>query len=124
MLSNNDGCVVARSQEAKTVGLRMGEPWFQLRERLPHVITRSSNYELYGSMSARVMAIITEHSAWTEVYSIDEAFMGALVAAGENPIETCSIWARGYARRSCCERACLYVWGMRRRKPCPNWRIT
>ncbi len=87
VLSNNDGCVVARSREAKRLGIPMGEPWFRLRERLPQVVARSSNYELYGSMSTRVMSIIAEHSAWTEVYSIDECFIGVRVPPDEHPVE-------------------------------------
>lgn len=77
VLSNNDGCVVAMSQEAKMLKIPMGIPWFKLRAwaQTHAVIAKSSNYELYGSISARVMAIIGRHSAWQEVYSIDEAFI-------------------------------------------------
>ncbi|MDA3145977.1 Y-family DNA polymerase [Leucobacter sp. UCMA 4100] len=78
VLSNNDGCVVAMSHEAKAYGIPMGIPWFQLSARAARqgLVARSSNYELYGSMSARVMNIIGRHAAWQEVYSIDEAFIG------------------------------------------------
>ncbi|MDI3258392.1 MAG: Y-family DNA polymerase [Sinobacteraceae bacterium] len=75
VLSNNDGCVVARSAEAKALGIRMGEPWFQLEARLPHVQALSSNYTLYGDMSRRVMRVLGEMSPAVEVYSIDEAFL-------------------------------------------------
>src|SRR6476660_6956925 len=57
VLSNNDGCVVARSQEAKDIGIPMGEPWFRVRAnpKWRSTIARSSNYELYGDMSARLV---------------------------------------------------------------------
>lgn len=78
VLSNNDGCVVAMSLEAKALGIPMGVPWFKISAwaKVSGVIARSSNYELYGSLSARVMAIIGKHCAWQEVYSIDESFVG------------------------------------------------
>ncbi|MGO1231889.1 Y-family DNA polymerase [Glutamicibacter arilaitensis] len=78
VLSNNDGCAVARSSEAKALGIEMGAPWFKLAadaERLG-LVAKSSNYELYGEMSARVMKLLGRFSAWVEVYSIDEAFLG------------------------------------------------
>ncbi|MDY2941694.1 MAG: Y-family DNA polymerase [Varibaculum sp.] len=77
VLSNNDGCVVARSPEAKALGIQMGTPWFQIRAwaQRAGVVARSSNYELYGSISARIMEILRDFSPRVEVYSIDEAFM-------------------------------------------------
>ena len=60
VLSNNDGCVIARSNEAKVLGIVMGEPWHVVRERIDardHLCMRSSNYTLYGDMSARVMRV-------------------------------------------------------------------
>jgi len=76
VLSNNDGCVIARSAEAKRFGIKMGVPWFQLRETpFPErIIAFSSNYELYGDMSQRVMTTLEELCPRVEVYSIDEAF--------------------------------------------------
>lgn len=76
VLSNNDGCIIARSAEAKKLGIKMGLPWFQLREmQFPErVIAFSSNYELYGDMSQRVMDTLEEMCPRVEVYSIDEAF--------------------------------------------------
>lgn len=77
VLSNNDGCAVARSNEAKALGIPMGAPWFQMRE-LAHrhrVRVLSSNYELYGDMSSRVVAILRAFSPDLEVYSIDESFL-------------------------------------------------
>lgn len=77
VLSNNDGCVVARSNEAKALGIPMGEPLFKLRELISKgdVAVFSSNYALYGDMSERVMSILQDHCADVEVYSIDEAFL-------------------------------------------------
>lgn len=77
VLSNNDGCVVAMSKEAKTLGIEMGVPWFKIRTWAQRngVIARSSNYELYGSISARVMGLLGQIAATVEVYSIDEAFL-------------------------------------------------
>lgn len=78
VLSNNDGCTVARSSEAKSLGIGMGEPWFKLAAGAGRMglVAKSSNYELYGEMSARVMKLLARFSAWVEVYSIDEAFLG------------------------------------------------
>jgi DNA polymerase V len=77
VLSNNDGCVVARSEEAKAIGIKMGEPYFKCRmlaERY-NVKALSSNYSLYADMSHRVMCILEEMSPGIEIYSIDEAFL-------------------------------------------------
>jgi DNA polymerase V len=78
VLSNNDGCAVTRSLEAKALGIGVGEPWFKLAPRAKEwgLVARSSNYELYGDISARVMELLGRYSAWLEVYSIDEAFLG------------------------------------------------
>jgi len=77
VLSNNDGCVVARSQEAKKVGIKMGDPFFKIRTlcRQSGVLTYSSNYRLYGDISQRVMSILTAHAPEIQIYSIDEAFL-------------------------------------------------
>ena len=77
VLSNNDGCVIARSQEAKALGLRMGEPYFKVRELVERhrMAVCSSNYELYGDMSRRVMWYLQQAAPVVEVYSIDEAFL-------------------------------------------------
>lgn len=78
VLSNNDGCVIARSNEAKALGIEMGAPWHLNRERFAKegVIVRSSNYTLYGDMSSRVMRVLGEAAPELEIYSIDEAFLG------------------------------------------------
>ncbi len=77
ILSNNDGCVIARSNEAKAVGIPMGAPAFQFKELFEknNVHVFSSNYALYGDMSSRVMNILTTFSPEIEIYSIDEAFL-------------------------------------------------
>ncbi|MCK7343306.1 Y-family DNA polymerase [Enterobacter kobei] len=76
VLSNNDGCVIARSAEAKAAGITMGEPFFKQKDlfRRAGVVCFSSNYELYADMSNRVMTTLEEMSPRVEIYSIDEAF--------------------------------------------------
>lgn len=76
VLSNNDGCVIARNAEAKTVGVKMGDPYFKQKDlfRRYGVVCFSSNYELYADMSSRVMFTLEELSPRCEIYSIDEAF--------------------------------------------------
>lgn len=70
VLSNNDGCAVARSAEAKALGIRMGEPWFQLQPLVKRhgLIGLSSNYTLYGDMSTRVMQVLRNFTPDVEVY--------------------------------------------------------
>ncbi len=77
VLSNNDGCIVARSQEAKDLGIPMGAPAFQIKDVIEsnNVAVFSSNYTLYGDMSARVMRTISGFAENIEIYSIDEAFI-------------------------------------------------
>lgn len=77
VLSNNDGCVISRSNEAKALGIKMGEPWFKCQAiaRKHHIQELSSNYALYADMSNRVMAILKGFSPHQEVYSIDECFL-------------------------------------------------
>lgn len=77
VLSNNDGCAVARSNEVKALGVKMGQPWFQIKELASKhgIIAFSSNYTLYANMSNRVMRILRDFSPDQEVYSIDECFL-------------------------------------------------
>ncbi|MGI4834941.1 MAG: Y-family DNA polymerase [Janthinobacterium lividum] len=77
VLSNNDGCIISRSAEAKALGLQMGAPYFQVREQLrqQQVQVFSSNYALYGDMSRRVMHYLGQTVPGVEIYSIDEAFL-------------------------------------------------
>ena len=78
VLSNNDGCVIARRNEAKAIGIAMGAPWHLSKETFKRhgVIVRSSNYTLYGDISRRVMRILSTFTPHLEIYSIDEAFLG------------------------------------------------
>ncbi|HNZ42042.1 MAG TPA: Y-family DNA polymerase [Bacteroidales bacterium] len=77
VLSNNDGCVIARSNEAKSIGIKMGAPAFEFKELIARhgVHVFSSNYALYGDISNRIMAILFEMAPEVEVYSVDEAFL-------------------------------------------------
>ena len=77
VLSNNDGCVVARSNESKAMGIKMGTPFFKIRDKVEsgNLIVRSSNYSLYGDLSSRVMSILAEAVPKIEIYSIDEAYL-------------------------------------------------
>jgi DNA polymerase V len=83
VLSNNDGNIIARTSEAKALGIAMGAPAFQMRDLIKRhgVIVRSSNYELYGDMSARVMDCLSDFTDELETYSIDEAFLRVYVGA-------------------------------------------
>lgn len=77
VLSNNDGCVIARSNEAKKLGIGMGDPYFKIRDLIKrnNVAVFSSNFVLYGDMSRRVMSLLKKFVPATEVYSIDESFL-------------------------------------------------
>jgi len=77
VLSNNDGCVIARNAEAKLLGVPMGAPYFKIRAQFErqNIVTFSSNYALYADMSNRVMTVLEEMSPGVEIYSIDEAFI-------------------------------------------------
>lgn len=77
VLSNNDGCVIARSKEAKAVGIKMGEPAFRMADLIKknNVAVFSSNFALYGDMSWRVMKVLSKFTPDIEIYSIDEAFL-------------------------------------------------
>ncbi|MFM9427999.1 DNA polymerase V [Variovorax sp. GrIS 2.14] len=78
VLSNNDGCAIARSNEAKVLGIAMGAPWFQIQRELPDagVLALSANFTLYGDMSSRMMSIAAGLGPDQEIYSIDESFIG------------------------------------------------
>jgi DNA polymerase V len=77
VLSGNDGCVIARSNEVKALGVQMGQPIFELKDLVArhNIITKSSNFSLYADMSSRVMSILQDTSSEIEIYSIDEAFI-------------------------------------------------
>lgn len=88
VLSNNDGCIVARSQEVKNLGIKMGVPLFQIQQLVNrHAIQLfSSNYSLYADMSARVMSVLEEFAPSLEVYSIDEAFLDLTGVGHRDPV--------------------------------------
>jgi DNA polymerase V len=77
VLSNNDGCVVSRSQEVKDLGIKMAVPWFQMKDLAKRhgIIALSSNYTLYADISNRVMQLLSQYSPDQEIYSIDESFL-------------------------------------------------
>jgi len=77
VLSNNDGCAVSRSKEAKALGIKMGQPWFECKALAEEhgILALSSNYALYADMSNRVMSILASYAPRQEVYSIDESFL-------------------------------------------------
>lgn len=77
VLSNNDGCVIARSEESKALGIKMGDVFYQVKDKLEQndVAVFSSNYNLYGDMSRRVMSLLSKYFPKIDVYSIDEAFL-------------------------------------------------
>ena len=92
VLSNNDGCIVARSAEARSLGIAMGTPYFKARRELErqNVVVRSSNYALYADMSQRMMSLLEAHCEELEIYSIDEAF-GRISRPGNGDLQ---MWAR------------------------------
>lgn len=100
VLSNNDGCFVARSAELKALGVKMGQPLLQVRDIVRHhrVKVLSSNYTLYGDMSSRVVDVLGQHAPALEVYSIDESFLdltgvpGDLLAYGREIRATVRRW--------------------------------
>jgi DNA polymerase V len=94
VLSNNDGCAISRSNEAKALGISMGAPWFQIRQKLPDagVIALSANFALYGDLSNRMAAIAAGLGPEQEIYSIDECFIGMTGVRGD-------LVARGHAVR-------------------------
>jgi len=89
VLSNNDGCVISRSTEAKALGIKMGEPYFKVEKivKKNDVKIFSSNYALYGDISRRVMKTLKQFSPQTEIYSIDEAFLNLSSIKDEDLIE-------------------------------------
>lgn len=89
VLSNNDGCAVARSNEVKALGVAMGAPWFKLKDLAKQhgIIALSSNYALYADMSNRVMSILRQFSPDQEVYSIDESFLDLTSFTYQNHVQ-------------------------------------
>ena len=85
VLSNNDGCAIARSNEAKALGIRMGQPWFECRQLAEDhgVVALSANFVLYGDMSDRMMSVAAELGPGQEIYSIDESFINLAGVPGD-----------------------------------------
>jgi len=85
VLSNNDGCAIARSNEAKALGIKMGAPWFQIRhlEETEGLVALSANFTLYGDMSNRMMSLAAGLGPVQEIYSIDESFIGLQGVRGD-----------------------------------------
>lgn len=85
VLSNNDGCAIARSNEAKALGIKMGAPWFQIRhmEKTDQLIALSANFELYGDISDRMMSVASLLGPKQEIYSIDESFIDLTGVRGD-----------------------------------------
>lgn len=105
VLSNNDGCIISRSQEAKALGLRMGAAYFQVRAELERHQVRvfSSNYALYGDMSGRVMRYLASVAPAVEVYSIDECFLDLWGLERHQPralTELAAEWRQEVCRRT------------------------
>ena len=88
VLSNNDGCVVSRSNEAKALGIKMGQPWFECKALAEEhgIVAMSSNYALYADLSNRVMNILGEYSPLREVYSIDLSAPGYCCVSFEKEV--------------------------------------
>lgn len=97
VLSSNDGCVVARSNEAKALGIPMGAPAFQHRSifKLEHITEFSANFELYGDISQRITRLLTNASPKVEVYSVDESFLDLT----DVPINSYDLWAQALKNR-------------------------
>lgn len=91
VLSNNDGCVIARSNEAKAAGVAMGAPLFKIRKLVEEhdIAVCSSNYALYGDISERVMSVLGSNAPGHEIYSIDECFLDLDRLAVPNLTEWC-----------------------------------
>lgn len=89
VLSNNDGVIIARSDEAKQLGIKMGDPYFKVEKLIKqnNVAVFSSNYTLYGDLSARVMSVLEKFSPEVEIYSIDEAFLNLTGIESSNQTE-------------------------------------
>ena len=100
VLSNNDGACIARSNEAKDLGIKMAQPWFEVRhlERSAGLVALSANFELYGDMSSRMMTLVARYAPRQEIYSIDECFLdfdgvrADLVAIGRDLRSTVLQW--------------------------------
>lgn len=95
-LSNNDGCAISRSNEAKAIGVKMGQPWFEFRhlEKEAGLVALSANFALYGDMSNRMMSVAADLGPTQEIYSIDESFIGMHGVGGDLAKRTHEVQAR------------------------------
>lgn len=96
VLSNNDGCAIARSNEAKALGIKMGHPWHQIKhlEEEAGLVALSANFALYGDMSDRMMSLAAGLGPTQEIYSIDESFIGLDGVRGDLKARARAIRAR------------------------------
>jgi len=96
VLSNNDGCAIARSNEAKALGIKMGAPWFQIKhlQEQNNLVALSANFQLYGDMSDRMMSIAAGLGPQQEIYSIDESFIDLTGVQGDLVARSQKIRAR------------------------------
>lgn len=130
VLSNNDGCAIARSNEAKALGIRMGAPWFEIRhlEQSHGLVALSANFALYGDMSDRMMSLAAGLGPHQEIYSIDESFVdltgipGVLVERGRKIRERILQWVGipcciGMARTKTLAKLANHVAKTAERKP-------
>ena len=111
VLSNNDGCVISRSKEAKRMGVRMGEPYFMCKKEHPKAIYITADHEYYSFVSHQVMSILKDFSPLVQIYSVDEAFVdltGLTKLYKKKLQKTCDIFKTKSFRRS--------------RYSCINWR--
>jgi DNA polymerase V len=111
VLSNNDGCVVARSAEAKALGIKMGVPVFMIKDEIKRhrIEVCSSNYSLYADMSARVMQILEQMAPEVEVYSIDEAFLGVGLLAANFDLPAYALEIRNKVEKWTGIRTCVGI---------------
>jgi len=111
VLSNNDGCVVARSAEAKALGIKMGVPVFMIKAEIKRhqIEVCSSNYSLYADMSARVMQVLEQMAPEVEVYSIDEAFLGLGTLAAQYNLQTYALEIRNRVEKWTGIRTCVGI---------------
>ena len=111
VLSNNDGCVVSRSQEVKDIGINMAVPWFQIKDiaKRHGIIALSSNYALYADISNRVMRLLSQWSPNQEVYSIDESFLDLTGMSGISNLARYAQTMRGTIRQSVGIAVCIGI---------------
>jgi DNA polymerase V len=108
VLSNNDGCAIARSNEAKALGIAMGAPWFKIQHLAESegLVALSANFALYGDLSNRMMSIAAGLGPRQEIYSIDESFIDLTGHGGLAGLRFCDlVLARASNRSRCARRA-------------------